>query len=173
MHFWVIYLSKKEDRDFSVFYLESKRLFFYGKIIILIYIHKVGGISDMKIVFFDGVCVLCDHFIQFLLKHDKKRQLYFSPIQGKTIYKTIAASFMGENTVVFFDGEKAYIYSTAALKSIAALGGVWKIVQVLLLIPKWIRDPIYRYIAKHRYKWFGKKEQCFIQSHDLQSRFLE
>lgn len=130
-----------------------------------------GGI--MQVVFFDGVCVLCNHFVQFLLRWDTKQTLYFSPLQGQTILKTAAASFANENTMVFCKEDKVYIRSDAAIQSIASLGGVWKGVKVLLLIPKCIRDAIYQYIAAHRYGWFGKNKSCFAPTEKQKQYFLE
>ena len=116
----------------------------------------------MQIVFFDGVCVLCNHFARFLIKQDRNHKLYFSTLQGKTIAKTAAASFSQENSLVFCTENKVYLRSDAAILSIAALGSGWKLVKVFLLIPRCIRDLIYRFIATHRYKWFGKQEHCSI-----------
>lgn len=127
----------------------------------------------MEIVFFDGVCGLCNHFVNFLLRHDRKRKLTFSPLQGKTIQKTKAASFANEQTIVFLQGDLLLVKSRAAIEVIAALGGVWKLSKILLIVPCFIRDFVYSLIAKHRYQWFGKTDVCRLPTSEEKPYFLE
>jgi predicted DCC family thiol-disulfide oxidoreductase YuxK len=127
----------------------------------------------MQIVFFDGVCVLCSRFVQFLLRHDAKHVLHFSSLQGDAIKKTKAVSFVKENTIILCKENEVYIRSKAAIECIAALGGIWKVVRVFLLIPGFIRDPLYNVIATHRYRFFGKNPSCFIPKQEQKKHFLE
>ncbi|MES2200517.1 MAG: DCC1-like thiol-disulfide oxidoreductase family protein [Chlamydiota bacterium] len=127
----------------------------------------------MKIVFFDGVCGLCNRFVDFLLRHDKKKRLMFSPLQGVAIQKTKAASFANEQTLVFFKNDLIFVRSRAALEAIATLGGIWRLSKIFLIVPRAIRDGIYILIAKHRYQWFGKKDACRVPTPNEKSRFLE
>lgn len=127
----------------------------------------------MDIVFFDGVCGLCNHFVDFLIRYDKKKRLVFSPLQGMAIQKTKAASFSKEQTMVFLKGELMFIKSKAAIEAIVALGGFWTLCKVLLFVPGFIRDFIYSWIAKHRYQLFGKKEACRVPTLEEKPYFLE
>ncbi|MBS0627937.1 MAG: DUF393 domain-containing protein [Verrucomicrobia bacterium] len=127
----------------------------------------------MEIVFFDGVCGLCNHFVNFLLRYDKKRKLVFSPLQGKTIQKTKAAPLANEQTIVFLKGDLLFVKSKAAIETIAALGGVFKLTKILLIIPRFIRDFVYSQIAKRRYRWFGKIDGCRVPKFEEKPYFLE
>lgn len=127
----------------------------------------------MDIVFFDGVCGLCDHFVDFIIRHDRKRKLFFSPLQGKTIQKTKAAGLANEQTIIFLKGDDMFTKSKAAIEIVASLGGVWMISKIFLLVPGFIRDFIYSFIAKHRYQCFGKKNSCRVPAPEEKSYFLE
>ena len=127
----------------------------------------------MEIVFFDGVCGLCNHFVNFLIRYDKKKKFFFSPLDGITIQKTKAASFASEQTMVFLKGNRMFTKSRGALEAIAALGGFFSVAKVFLLVPPFIRDFIYSQVAKHRYQWFGKKEECRIPTSEEKPNFLE
>lgn len=127
----------------------------------------------MDIVFFDGLCSLCNGFVDFLIRHDKRRKLFFSPLQGKTIRKTKAAPLAGEQTIIFLKGDEIFARSKAAIECIASLGGGWVLVKVFLVIPVFIRDGVYRFIAKNRYEWFGKKDSCRILKEEEKPYFLE
>ncbi len=127
----------------------------------------------MDIVFFDGVCGLCNAFVDFLLRHDRGKVLFFSPLQGRTIRNTKAVAYIGEATLVFIKGDKVFIRSKAAIESVAAMGGAWVLCKGLLIIPGFIRDAVYKTIAKYRYKLFGKKDTCRVPVLEEQSRFLE
>lgn len=127
----------------------------------------------MEIVFFDGVCGLCNHFVNFLIQHDKKRRLLFSPLQGLAIQKTKAAPFINEQTLVFIKEGHVFTRSKAAIESIASLGGLWKLSKLLLIVPRFIRDGVYYWIAKHRYQWFGKKAACRMPTPEEKTYFLE
>lgn len=127
----------------------------------------------MDIVFFDGVCGLCNQFVSFLIRYDKKRRLVFSPLQGMTIQKTKAASFANEQTIVFLKGDLMFVKSKAAIEAVATLGGIWTLCKVFLFVPRFIRDFIYSWIARHRYQWFGKKEACRIPTLEEKPHFLE
>ena len=127
----------------------------------------------MDVIFFDGICGLCNHFVDFLLRHDTKKKLKFSPLQGLFIQKTAAASLSSAGTLVFLKGEKILIKSTAAIESIASLGRFWVLAKVLLIVPRCIRDIIYDWVARHRYGWFGKMSACRIPKTEEKKYFLE
>ena len=127
----------------------------------------------MNIIFFDGFCGLCNRFIDFLLRFDQKKRLFYSPLQGKTIQKTEACLLKDKGTLVFLYEGKIVIKSTAVLKAIACLGFYWKVILLFLLVPRCIRDKIYDCIASHRYQWFGMKKTCRVPTEEEKSRFLE
>ena len=126
-----------------------------------------------SVVFFDGVCGLCNRFIDFLVRYDTHHRLLFSSLQGIYIHKTRAGVFFKEDSIVFLQGDKVFVKSRAIIESVAALGGVWKISKCLLLIPRWPRDKVYDIVARHRYGWFGKNEACRIPKREEQPFFLE
>lgn len=127
----------------------------------------------MKIVFFDGDCNLCNFFVDFLIRHDTKRQLKFASLQGETARQTIPQyATPPYSSVVFYDGKTTQIESAAALEALAELGSGWKTVLAFKAIPAFIRDAIYHYTAENRYKWFGKKETCRIPTPEEKDYFL-
>ena len=116
-----------------------------------------------KIVFFDGVCNLCNGSVNFLIKQDKKGVLKFASLQSDYAKKMIPKDVLNRenlDTIIFYNDGKFYDRSSAVLKICKALGGKYYVFLVGYLIPRFIRDGLYRFIANNRYKWFGKKEQC-------------
>ncbi|MFB1022395.1 MAG: thiol-disulfide oxidoreductase DCC family protein [Vicingaceae bacterium] len=129
-----------------------------------------------KIVFFDGVCNLCNGSVNFLIKQDKKGVLKFASLQSDYAKKMIPKDVLNRenlDTIIFYNDGKFYDRSSAVLKICKALGGKYYVFLVGYLIPRFIRDGLYRFIANNRYKWFGKKEQCRIPTADLKERFLD
>ena len=119
-----------------------------------------------NVIKFDGVCNLCNGFVQFVVKRDKKVYFNFSTLQdsdnGKKEYQTIILEKNAETL------EK----STAVLEIARNLSGLWPYLYLLLLVPKPLRDYVYSIIAKNRYHWFGKRDTCMVPSPDLKNRFL-
>lgn len=132
--------------------------------------------KDQPILLFDGVCNMCNSSVQFIIKHDKKAQLKFAPLQSEIGEQLLAANGMRTayfDSLVFIEKGKVYTHSSAALGVCKYLNGLFPILQVFYIIPKFIRDVIYKWIGKNRYKWFGKREACMIPTPDVKSRFLE
>jgi predicted DCC family thiol-disulfide oxidoreductase YuxK len=127
-----------------------------------------------KVVFFDGVCGLCNRFVDYLIQADKQHQLRYAPLQGITFdaLKTRFASPIPDS-VVFYADNKFSTKSTAALKILIQLGGWYRILNVFFLIPRFVRDAIYDFVAKNRYNWFGEKETCRLPSKEERSLFLD
>jgi predicted DCC family thiol-disulfide oxidoreductase YuxK len=130
--------------------------------------------SDGPIVFFDGVCGLCNRFIDVLFKLDSKRdRLKFAALQGETAKKVIPAETLDQlNTVVIYIEGKLYYQSTGVLKLCAFLPWYYQWMQVFLILPKGFRDWIYNWVSKNRYKWFGKKETCRLPTPEERAKFL-
>ena len=131
--------------------------------------------NDNPVILFDGVCNFCNYWVNFAIKRDNKKMLRFAPLQGETAkkilpqYQTDPTSL---STVILIDKGKLYTQSSAALRMCKYLDGGWKIVYWLIIIPKFIRDFFYNIIARNRYKWFGKKEECMVPTPKLKERFL-
>ena len=132
--------------------------------------------SRQPIVFFDGECSLCSSTVRFLLRYNHKGNLSFSSLQSVTGLKIAAiASKITEqqpDTILFLIDDKLFEYSTAALKIAEHLSFPWKSVTVFYLIPAFIRDSIYRFIAKNRYSWFGKEPFCTTGNKEYSARIL-
>jgi predicted DCC family thiol-disulfide oxidoreductase YuxK len=127
------------------------------------------------IILFDGVCNLCNNIVQFVIKRDKNAYFQFasqqSP-QGIALMEKYQID-SATDTFILIEQERAFMKSTAALRVCRNLDGIWKIFIIGMIIPKGIRDPMYDYIAKNRYKWFGKRESCMLPGPDMKKRFIE
>lgn len=127
------------------------------------------------IILFDGVCNLCNASVQFILKRDSKAQFRFASLQSEFGKQKLLLYEIDANkcdSVIYIYKDKAFIKSTAALQIAKKLGGGWPLLYGLIIIPRFIRDWVYGFIAKNRYRWFGKKDSCMIPSPELKSRFL-
>ena len=133
--------------------------------------------QDKKIILFDGVCNLCDSSVQYIIKHDKKDVFRFVSLQselGQKILNHIGINPKHIDSIVLYEPGISYYYkSTAALEIAKGLSGIFTLATVFKILPAGIRDFIYDYVAKHRYKWYGKKESCMIPRPKLKSKFLE
>ena len=130
--------------------------------------------SKHKIILFDGVCNLCNTSINFVIKNDKKRVFRFAPIQtnfGKTTLKKYHINTKDTDSIILIDEDKNYIKSTAALYIAKELSGAYPLLFCFMIVPKFIRNWIYDFVAKNRYKWFGKKVSCMIPTPELKDIF--
>ena len=128
-----------------------------------------------NIVFFDGVCNLCNGLVKFIIKRDLKNRILFSPLQSPLGQATLEKMKMDPeeiNTVVYFSGDKLYLKSSAILQILKDMGGVWKLLFGLIVVPRFIRDFIYDLVARNRYKVFGKKESCMVPTPEVKERFI-
>jgi predicted DCC family thiol-disulfide oxidoreductase YuxK len=129
-----------------------------------------------RIILFDGVCNLCNGAVQFIIKRDKKQQFRFASLQGKAGNEFLKKFDLPANiydSFILLEGDKVYKRSTAALRIAKNLSGGWKLLYGLMIVPRFIRDVVYNIIAKNRYKWFGKRNECMIPSPELKDRFLD
>lgn len=127
------------------------------------------------IVLFDGVCNLCNNAVQFIIRHDKQKQFLFTSLQSEAGQKLLLQynfQINELNSFILIDNNKAYSRSTGGLKVLQKMNGGWSLFHAFIIIPTFIRDPIYNLIAKNRYKWFGKKDECMIPTAELKARFL-
>jgi predicted DCC family thiol-disulfide oxidoreductase YuxK len=128
------------------------------------------------LVIFDGLCNFCNYWVRFIIKRDKKATLKFTSLQGETA-KTILPVFSINpeilSSVILIEDGKAYTESSAAIRICRHLDGGWKLMYGLIIIPKFLRNVVYNLIARNRYSWFGKKDQCMIPSAKDKDRFLD
>ena len=128
--------------------------------------------APSPLVLFDGVCGLCNAFVDRLLRWDRKHVLRFAPLQGGTAKALSDLDPQRMDTVVFVDGDQTYERSDAAIRIIIRLGGAWRLFGVLLIVPRPIRNLVYDWIARNRYGWFGKRETCRIPDPEERMYFL-
>ena len=129
-----------------------------------------------RIILFDGVCNLCNAAVQYVIKHDKKKLFHFASLQSEAGQMFLKKHFLSStdfNSFILVYEDKIYSKSTAALMVAKNLNGAIKLLSGFIIVPVFIRDAVYNLIARNRYKWFGKKDNCMIPTPDLQSRFLK
>lgn len=131
---------------------------------------------NKKIILFDGVCNLCDSAVQFVIQHDKKDVFRFTALQselGQEILKHIGINPKNIDSIILYEPGVAYYYkSSAAIQIARSLGGFLHFGTIFRIIPTAIRNRLYDYVAKNRYKWYGKKESCMIPTPELKAKFL-
>ena len=139
------------------------------------YIAYFYTVDNKPVILFDGVCNLCSGSVQFILKRDKEKKFLFTSLQsnhGQDLLKRSSLPMDTFNSFILFEDGKIITRSTAALKIFSQLKG-WKWVKIFWIVPKFIRDAFYNLIAKNRYKWFGKRNECWLPTPDLKARFLD
>ncbi|TGK21904.1 thiol-disulfide oxidoreductase DCC family protein [Leptospira fluminis] len=129
-----------------------------------------GG--NERIVFFDGVCNLCNGTVSWLIARDKKKILRFAPLQSER-GRALPLPEGKDSSIVFYRNGFLYYKSTAVLKILSALGFPWNLAAICFAFPIFLRDFIYDWIAKNRYLWFGRTDSCSIPSPQVADRFLE
>ena len=130
--------------------------------------------DNPPLVLFDGVCNLCSATIQFIVRYDQQKQFYFSALQSQPGQKITAQT--GDNqldSVLLYYNNRIYRKSSAALHILKLLGGFWSLGYFFIIIPTPVRDWVYDFVGKHRYRWFGKKKACWLPDESLQQRFLD
>jgi predicted DCC family thiol-disulfide oxidoreductase YuxK len=131
---------------------------------------------NKQLILFDGVCNLCNASVQYIVKHDQQDIFRYTALQsdvGKEIIEKFKIDTTKMDSILLYSKEKGIYYkSTAALKIASQLGFPINLMTIFLIIPAFIRNWVYDYIAKNRYKWYGKKEECMIPTAELKSKFL-
>jgi predicted DCC family thiol-disulfide oxidoreductase YuxK len=136
----------------------------------------MNDIEDKRnpVVLFDGVCNLCSGAVQFIIKHDPQQKFRFASLQSKFGRKILQDFHLPSNELnsfILLDNGKIYTRSTGALRLARQLKGAWSLLYAFIIVPRFIRDAVYRLIARNRYKWFGKKEICWLPTPELKNLF--
>ena len=127
------------------------------------------------ILLFDGYCNLCNSSVQFVLKHEKNADLLFTSLQSETginLLKQYNINPLNLDSLVFIKNNTVYTKSSAALRLTPYLKGLYPLLYALLIVPPFIRNAVYDYVARNRYKWFGKSDSCMMPDKAVVKRFL-
>jgi predicted DCC family thiol-disulfide oxidoreductase YuxK len=126
------------------------------------------------IVFYDGVCALCNHSVKWLISADKKRKLKYAPLQGETAKKLIDSNSRESlHSIVLFTGGKIYQRSEAFFEIVKIIGGIHRLWLIFSVFPISWTNMVYDFVARNRYRWFGKYESCPIPKPEVSQLFLE
>ena len=133
--------------------------------------------TDKKIILFDGVCNLCNSSVIQVINRDKKNIFLFTALQSETgqkITENLGIDTTKVDSIILYEPNKAfYIKSAAALRIMKEFSGLWKLMQVFTILPNAFNNIFYDFIARNRYKWYGKKDSCMIPTPELKAKFLD
>jgi len=137
---------------------------------------KEGHQSINKpILLFDGVCNLCNASVQWVLKHDRRGEFRFSALQSELGQQLLLQHGLASehfDTVVLVVGEQIFLRSDAPLEIVRRLGGLWRLLYFFKILPRPLRDAVYNFVARNRYRWFGRREECMLPKPEWKERFL-
>lgn len=129
-----------------------------------------------SVVLFDGFCNLCSGSVQFIIKRDPHSKFRFASLQSDFGRQQVARFGFDPaqvDSIVLIEGDRVYRQSDAALRIARQLPGMWPVLYAGIILPRFLRDAIYNWIARNRYRFFGKKDACWIPTPELKSRFLD
>ncbi len=135
----------------------------------------MNNFENKSIILFDGICNLCNSSVNFIIKNDSKEQFMFASLQSDAAKEILLQQNWEKNninSILLVQDGNIFDKSTAALKIAKNLDGIYKLLYLFIIIPTFIRNILYDYIAKNRYKWYGKKDSCMIPTPELKKRFL-
>lgn len=135
---------------------------------------SAAGVSK-PVIFFDDVCIMCNGFVNLLLRIDRRQQFLFAPLNGETARKLLPPlpDDPGKWSMVYVDEAGIHDQSDASLEVYRRMGGIWWLLSLARFIPRSIRNPAYRVLARNRYRWFGKRDTCRMPSAIERARFLD
>ncbi|MBI3606975.1 MAG: thiol-disulfide oxidoreductase DCC family protein [Nitrospirae bacterium] len=139
-----------------------------------------GPVADGRVptplILYDGVCGLCTSSVRYVISRDPRKRFTFASMQsplGQTLLARFQLPRSEFETFVLVTENGHVVQSTAALKVAKELGGLWPLLYALILVPAPIRDLVYRIVARNRYRWFGRRDTCFVPSSETRDRFLD
>lgn len=128
------------------------------------------------VILFDGVCNLCSSSVQFVIQHDPKKQFRFASLQsafGQKVLQDFGLPANELNSFILLEEGNIYTKSTGALRLTRKLNGLWPMLYAFIIVPPFIRNAVYSFVANNRYKWFGKKDACWLPTPELRKLFLD
>lgn len=130
--------------------------------------------EERPVVFFDGECIMCNTFVNQLLKIDTTGKVFIATLQGETAQRYLPPlpEERKEWSIFYLDQKGVYDQSDAVVQLCDRLGGFWSILSLIRIIPTPIRNAVYRFIARNRYRWFGQRSTCRVSNREEQSHFL-
>ncbi len=136
---------------------------------------KINTETQPYIVLFDGLCNLCNGSVQFIIRHDTKNKFVFASLQSEVAQKLLNEIHVksSQESIILIKGLKHFEKSDAVLEIAKNLSGLWPMVYGFTIIPRFLRDVLYKWVAKNRYTWFGKQESCLSPSPEFRAKFLE
>lgn len=132
--------------------------------------------AEGPVILFDGLCHFCSGTVQFVLARDPDRRFLFAPLQsraGQELQRRFGISYVGPETIVLVEGGRSWLRSSAVLRIARGMSGLWPLLYVFIAVPRPLRDLVYGFVARNRYRWFGRRDQCFVPSPEERSRFLD
>lgn len=132
--------------------------------------------TDKPILLFDGVCNLCNGFVQWVIDRDPEARFRFAALQsaaGQQLLERHGLPTEGFETFVLVEGDDYYTKSTAALRMLKRLGFPYSLLYPFVVVPRAIRDSVYEFVAANRYDWFGRRDRCMVPPQDVDDRFLQ
>lgn len=140
-------------------------------------VHRSTELHDVKgIILFDGICNLCNRSVQWLIARDTKARFRFGTLQNaaaRELVESVRVEQRDMGTVLYVKDGRVLDRSTAALTILKDLGGLWSLTYAFIIVPPVLRDAVYRWVARNRYKWFGQRSTCMVPTPELRSRFLD
>jgi predicted DCC family thiol-disulfide oxidoreductase YuxK len=130
---------------------------------------------DSEVIVFDGVCLLCSRWVRFIVARDPKKRYRFAAMQSESGRKLLSTHGLDPDdpvSLLLFDGARPWTDTEAILRVVTRFGGAWRLAALARVVPRALRDPLYRYLARRRYRWFGRLESCALPSPETADRFL-
>jgi len=134
------------------------------------------AVPSAAVIFYDGECGVCDRLVQFVLPRDPRGYFHFAALQSEHARKQLAAAGMPTDdfdTMVLIESGKVYVRSSAALRVLRRLRWPWPIFYPFIVVPAFVRDVVYRFIARNRHRWFARPESCGLPKPGWTERFLD
>ena len=131
--------------------------------------------ADRPVIVFDALCLLCSANARFVLRHDRRRHFRLASMQseaGAALYRRFGIDPADPETLILVEGGRARRDSDAVLAIWSGLGWPWRAAAIARIVPAALRDPLYRWVARNRYRWFGRRETCWLPGPELADRFL-